>query len=117
MAIARALSTRPDFVYFDEPFTALGVALRRRMQDLVIATCVGSQLSGLFITHDLYEAARLAHRIAVLATRGDGILGERLLAGEPQARNDATVFRWVQSALANDPLFRHIHDVDERLIT
>ena len=34
-AIARALVAGPDFVYFDEPFTALDAALRRRMQDLV----------------------------------------------------------------------------------
>ena len=115
-AIARALATLPDFVYFDEPFTALDVALRRRMQDLVIETCAGSQLSGLFITHDLHEAARMAHRIAVLDTRGNGILGERQLADDPQLRDDGTVFRWVQNALANDPLFRHIHDVDERQI-
>ena len=116
VAIARALAARPDFIYFDEPFTALDVALRRRMQDLVIETCAERRLSGLFITHDLHEAARLAHRIAVLDTRGNGILGERRLADEPRSRDDAAVFRWVQGALANDPLFRHIHDVDERQI-
>ncbi|MEJ8570344.1 ABC transporter ATP-binding protein [Microbaculum marinum] len=116
VAIARSLAVRPDFIYFDEPFTALDVALRRRMQDLVISTCVCGRLSGLFITHDLHEAARIAHRIAVLDTRGHGILGERRLTDEPQSRDDAAVFRWVQSALADDPLFRHIHDVDERQV-
>jgi len=116
VAIARALAVRPDFIYFDEPFTALDVALRRRMQDLVIDTCAGGRLSGLFITHDLHEAVRIAHRIAVLDTRGHGILGERPLPGDPESRDDATVFRWVRSALAGDPLFRHIHDVDERQV-
>lgn len=116
VAIARALAVRPDFIYFDEPFTALDVALRRRMQDLVINTCAGGALSGLFITHDLHEAARIAHRIAVLDTSGKGIVGERCLDGTPQLRDDATVFRWVQGALADDPLFRHIHDVDERQV-
>ena len=116
VAIARALAVRPDFVYFDEPFTALDVALRRRMQDLVIETCGASQLSGLFITHDLYEAARIAHRIAVLDTQGNGILGERRLEDAPQSRDDAEIFRWVQNALTSDPLFRHMYDVDERQI-
>ncbi len=116
VAIARALTVQPDFIYFDEPFTALDVALRRRMQDLVIKTCIGRRLSGLFITHDLHEAARIAHRIAVLDTRGKSILGERRLAEDPLTRDDSTVFRWVQNALTNDPLFRHIHDVDERQI-
>ncbi|PVB62355.1 ATP-binding cassette domain-containing protein [Labrenzia sp. 011] len=117
VAIARALAVHPDFIYFDEPFTALDVALRRRMQDLVIDTCAGGQLSGLFITHDLQEAARLADRIAVLDSHGKGVLGIRPLPSAPAERTDATNFDWVQSALASDPLFRHIHDVDERQIT
>lgn len=116
VAIARALAVRPDFIYFDEPFTALDVALRRRMQDLVIDTCMGGGLSGLFITHDLHEAARIAHRIAVLDTRGNGVLGERRLAGEPRHRDDSGVHCWVRDALSDDPLFRHIHDVDERQV-
>ncbi len=116
VAIARALAVRPDFVYFDEPFTALDVALRRRMQDLVIETCAGGRLSGLFITHDLQEAARIADRIAVLDVRGRGVLGERRPPGAPGGRSDAALFAWVQGALRDDPLFRHIHDVDERQI-
>jgi len=116
VAIARALAIRPDFIFFDEPFTALDVALRRRMQDLVIAACAGTGIAGLFITHDLAEAARIAHRIAVLDTRGRGILGQRALAGAPAERTDDAVFAWVQAALHQDTLFRHIHDVDERQI-
>ncbi len=114
VAIARSLAVRPDFVYFDEPFTALDVALRRRMQDLVISICAAVGLSGLFITHDLHEAARIAHRIAALDTRGAGILGHRPLPGLPGGRRDAEVQGWVAAALERDPLFRHIHDVDER---
>lgn len=116
VAIARALAVRPDFIFFDEPFTALDVALRRRMQDLVIATCSSGHLSGLFITHDLHEAARIADRIAVLDTRGNGVLGSRELPGSPGSRSDDQVHAWVANALANEQLFRHIHDVDERQI-
>lgn len=116
VAIARALAPRPDFVFFDEPFTALDVALRRRMQDLVISRCAEVGIAGLFITHDLQEAARLAHRIAVLDTRGQGILGTRSMPGAQIDRSDAAVHDWVRAALRQDPLFRHIHDVDERRI-
>lgn len=117
VAIARALAVQPDFIFFDEPFTALDVALRRRMQDLVIATCAASALSGLFITHDLFEAARIAHRIAVLDTHGNGILGSRSIATAPHERSEAELLDWVQTGLRHDPIFRHIHDVDERQIT
>ncbi|MEM1427898.1 MAG: ATP-binding cassette domain-containing protein [Pseudomonadota bacterium] len=116
VAIARALATQPDFIFFDEPFTSLDVALRRRLQDVVVATCADGHLSGLFITHDLQEAARIAHRIAVLDTRGNGLLGARTLHGAPRNRSDAEVFDWVQEALHGDPIFLHVHDVDERQI-
>lgn len=116
VAIARALAVEPDFIFFDEPFTALDVALRRRMQDLVIAICAKGGFSGLFITHDLHEAARLADRIAVLDTRGQGILGTRPIAPPAPERSDTWVQSWVSRTLTEDPIFRHIHDVDERQI-
>lgn len=114
VAIARALVVEPDFVFFDEPFTALDVALKRRMQDLVIAASRAAHFAALFITHDLTEAIRIAHRIAVLDLRGRGIAGERFLTDDPASRTDDQCFALRQRFLTEDPLFRHIHDVDER---
>lgn len=114
VAIARALAVDPDFIFFDEPFTGLDVALKRRMQDLVIEASHTSRFSALFVTHDLIEAARIAHRIVVLDANGNGIAGQRPLQGEPGGRSDRAVFETVQQFLHDDPLFRHIHDVDER---
>ena len=116
VAIARALATEPDFIFFDEPFTALDAALKRRMQDLVIDAARRSQFAALFITHDLMEAVRVAHRIVVLDLAGDGVAGQRVLAGRPGERIEADIFATVQSFLNEDPLFRHIHDVDERRV-
>lgn len=113
-AIARALATDPDFVYFDEPFTALDVALKRRMQDLVIEAARGARFGALFITHDLMEAVRIAHRVVVMDAQGRGIAGTRAVPGEPGGRGDGTVYRLVAGFLSDDPLFRHIHDIDER---
>ena len=116
VAIARALVVEPDFVFFDEPFTALDAALKRRMQDLVIDASRASHFAALFVTHDLMEAARIAHRILVLDVAGRGVAGERRLAGEPGEREDHAVFEQVQTFLHRDRLFRHIHDVDERRV-
>ncbi|MEP3428323.1 MAG: ATP-binding cassette domain-containing protein [Roseibium sp.] len=116
VAIGRALAVEPGFLYFDEPFTALDVALRRRMQDLIIETCAGGKLAGLFITHDLQEAARVADRIAVMDSQGKGVLGVRTLPSSPNERSDEAIYQFVRTALNEDPLFRHIHDVDERQI-
>lgn len=112
-AIARTLVAGPDFVYFDEPFTALDVALKRRMQDLVIDASRALHFGALFITHDLAEAARVAHRIAVMDLHGRGIVGARSLPGTPGERDEAGVYT-LAASLAEDPTFRHIHDVDER---
>lgn len=113
-AIARALVNEPDFIYFDEPFTALDVALKRRMQDLVIDASSGGQFGALFITHDLMEAIRISHRILVLAHDGRGIAGERRVPGDPGSRSDEEGFALRQDFLNRDPLFAHIHDIDER---
>jgi len=113
-AIARALAAKPDFVFFDEPFTALDVALKRRMQDLVIAAAREASFAALFVTHDLAEAVRIAHRILVLDSRGRGIAGARTVPLAPGERDDATVFAAVRRFLHDDPIFREIHKVDER---
>ena len=115
VAIARALVVEPDFVFFDEPFTALDVALKRRMQDLVIDAARQTRFGALFITHDLMEAIRISHRILVLDLRGRGIAGERTLPAEPGDRDDDAVFALRQRFLGHDGLFAHLDDVDERL--
>ncbi len=116
VAIARALVVEPDFVFFDEPFTALDVALKRQMQDIVIGAAQQSRFAGLFVTHDLAEAIRVADRIVVLDERIRGIAGDRLVALERHERSDEAIFGLMQQLLAQDPLFAHIHDIDERRI-
>ncbi len=113
-AIARALIAEPDFIFFDEPFSALDVALKRRMQDIVVDTVAHSGLSGLFITHDLSEAVRIAHRILVLDRNGRGIAGSRIVPSRPGERDDRFVFETSVEFLAGDRLFAHVNDCDER---
>lgn len=113
-AIARALTIDPDFLIFDEPFTALDVALRRRMQDIVIETVASAGRGGLFITHDISEAVRIAHRIAVLDPAGRGIAGSRTVPLMPGARDDRMVFETAQALLCGDPLFARVNEIDER---
>jgi len=115
-AIARALVIEPDFVYFDEPFTALDVALKRQMQDIVVSAAQQSRFAGLFVTHDLSEAIRVADRIVVLDERVRGIAGERTVPLKRHARSDEEIFDLMQRYLKNDSLFAHLHDINERQI-
>jgi NitT/TauT family transport system ATP-binding protein len=114
VAIARSLAIQPDFVYFDEPFSALDVGLRHRMQELALGALLRRGASALFVTHDLTEAARIAHRVLVLAADGDGIAGERVLAGAPLARDARSAFDTAQHFITEDTLFAHLNDVEER---
>lgn len=66
VGMARALATRPDFVVFDEPTTALDIRVRAQIIDLVRDLQREMQLATLFITHDLNSVRSLAHNVAVM---------------------------------------------------
>ncbi len=114
VAVARALAAEPDFVFLDELFSALDVGLKRRLQDLTIAALDEGGVSALFVTHDLAEAARIAHRIVVLDGRGQGVIANRRLPDRPGRRSERQIFDTVQDLLTHDPAFLHINDVGER---
>ena len=66
VAIARALANRPRILLMDEPFGALDAQTRSQMQSYLLQIWRNLDLTILFITHDLDEAAFLADRILVL---------------------------------------------------
>lgn len=102
-AVARALAVDPDVVFFDEPFSAIDAGLKRVLQDLVIEAAAREHFAALFVTHDLAEAVRIAHRIVVLSARGTPA-ADRAVDGSPGARSDRAVFDAVE-ALSRDPAF------------
>ncbi|MGV6875619.1 ATP-binding cassette domain-containing protein [Pseudochelatococcus sp. B33] len=113
-AVARALAVEPDVVFFDEPFTAVDVGLKRALQDLVIAAARRAHFSALFVTHDLAEAVRVAHRLVVLSGRDGRVADRRTIAGEPGARSNRAIFDLVES-WSNDPVFSELFDADRRV--
>lgn len=66
VGMARALATRPAFVVFDEPTTALDIRVRAQIIDLIRDLQSRMQLAALFITHDLNSVRSLAHTVAVM---------------------------------------------------
>ncbi len=68
-ALARVLLRKKPLLLLDEPFAALGPALKAEMLDLVdeIASRTGSTL--LMVTHDPMDAKRIAH-MTVLVDQG-----------------------------------------------
>jgi NitT/TauT family transport system ATP-binding protein len=108
-AVARALAVDPDLVFFDEPFTAVDVGLKRVLQDLVIEAAARDQFAALFVTHDLAEAVRVAHRLVILASDTGGLVADRRIDGKPGARSNVEVFAIVET-WSRDPQFRELFD-------
>ena len=68
VALARTLMEDRPLVLLDEPFSALDVATRTRMQDLAVAELAGRTV--FHVTHDPAEAARLGQVILLMHPRG-----------------------------------------------
>jgi osmoprotectant transport system ATP-binding protein len=66
VALARALAADPEVVLLDEPFGALDAITRAELQDAFAALLEDGSITALLVTHDLREATRLAHEVAVL---------------------------------------------------
>ena len=75
-AIARALATQPNALLLDEPFSALDVSLRRRMQDFVRALWQSNRTTMIMVTHSIEEALLCAQRIVVLGGTPSGIIDD-----------------------------------------
>ena len=65
-AIARAIIAKPDVLVLDEPVSALDVAIRGQILDLLDTLKSRHGLSMLFITHDLGVARSIANQVIVM---------------------------------------------------
>jgi len=66
VGVARALAADPPLLLMDEPFGALDPVNRRRLQEEFQALRDRLGKTIVFVTHDVPEALRLAHRIGVM---------------------------------------------------
>ena len=66
VGLARALAADPELLLMDEPFSALDPLIRRQLQTKFIKLSKQMRKTTVFITHDLDEAVRVGHRIAIM---------------------------------------------------
>jgi NitT/TauT family transport system ATP-binding protein len=67
VAMAQAWIVQPDLLLMDEPFGALDVHTRLRMESELLSLWTGSGRTVFFVTHDLEEAISLADEVFVLS--------------------------------------------------
>jgi len=66
VAIARSLLANPEILLMDEPFGALDIKTRIKMQDLLADIWRKFQSTIIFVTHDISEAVYLAEDIYIM---------------------------------------------------
>ncbi|MFF3143708.1 ABC transporter ATP-binding protein [Streptomyces sp. NPDC057927] len=92
VAIARALAYEPDVLLMDEPFAALDAITRDVLHDELTRIWRETQLSVLFVTHNVREAVRLAERVVLLSSRPGRVAHEwRVDIPQPRRIEDAAV--------------------------
>jgi len=65
--IARAMIMQPRVLLMDEPFAALDVMTKERLQEEFIQIWTPMRMTVVFVTHDLEEALYLSQRVVVMS--------------------------------------------------
>ncbi|MDR3519256.1 MAG: ABC transporter ATP-binding protein [Azospirillaceae bacterium] len=66
VALARAIATRPEILFFDEPTTGLDPIMADVINELIIDCVRDLGATALSITHDMASARKIADRIAMI---------------------------------------------------
>ena len=66
VGLARAIASKPEIIFFDEPTTGLDPIMSDVINDLIIESVKGLGATALTITHDMASARKIADRIAML---------------------------------------------------
>jgi phospholipid/cholesterol/gamma-HCH transport system ATP-binding protein len=66
VSLARAIATKPEIIFFDEPTTGLDPIMADVINDLIISTSKDLGATALSITHDMASARKIADDIAMI---------------------------------------------------
>ena len=66
VALARAVASKPEIIFFDEPTTGLDPIMAGIIDDLITKNVKELGATALSITHDMQSARRIADRVALL---------------------------------------------------
>jgi ABC-type nitrate/sulfonate/bicarbonate transport system ATPase subunit len=76
VAIARSIAVKPDVLLLDEPFSALDVQLRRRLQTFLLNIWQETATTMVLVTHNVEEAILLGQKLIMIGDRPGRIIEE-----------------------------------------
>jgi NitT/TauT family transport system ATP-binding protein len=86
VALARTLTTEPDVVLLDEPFSALDSQTRLALADEITEVLRRENKTVILVTHDIGEAISMADRVVVLSRRPGRVKSEHAIRFASAAR-------------------------------
>ncbi|MGD1931291.1 MAG: ABC transporter ATP-binding protein [Leptolyngbyaceae cyanobacterium] len=86
VSIARSIAVQPDVLLLDEPFSALDIQLRRRLQGFLSAIWQDMATTMVLVTHNVEEAILLGQRLIVVGDRPGRII-ETVDLSDPRFRD------------------------------
>jgi NitT/TauT family transport system ATP-binding protein len=113
VALARALAQEADVLLMDEPFGALDAMTRDVLHDELEKLCSDTDLTVLFVTHNVREAIRLGDRVVLLSSRPGRVIEEYSVAIERPRRIDAPVVAELAATITDrlrEEVARHVGD-------
>ncbi|MET4924066.1 ABC transporter ATP-binding protein [Streptomyces sp. PSRA5] len=92
VALARALAQDSQLLLMDEPFAALDAITRDVLHEELTRIWAETNVSVLFVTHNVREAVRLAERVVLMSSRPGRVAREwRIDIPQPRRIEDAAV--------------------------
>ena len=67
VSVARALANTPEVLLLDEPTSALDAEAKGEVEKLILTVVRQNGLTGVMVSHDLAQAARVADRVMVMS--------------------------------------------------
>ncbi|MEM9092868.1 MAG: ABC transporter ATP-binding protein [Cyanobacteria bacterium J06639_14] len=74
VSIARSIAVQPDVLLLDEPFSALDVQLRRRLQSFLFSIWEDTATTMVLVTHNVEEAILLGQKLIVIGDKPGRII-------------------------------------------
>jgi len=107
LGLARALLVNPRLMLLDEPFVSLDRVVVRELQALVTDLIVQSGATAVLVSHDPQDAARLAHRVVIIAGRPVQIAADLALDALPAQRSRTQIIAYedrIETAMVESAL-------------